>query len=123
MGPEHETFWTLLQNAAHWEFELFLMLIFDVVLGLLIWPFVKEHWKHHVLSDEMHGFAEEHTQEKKMPKPTLQECLMPMIEEQLREAELRGATKMYNLVLKEQLVDTVKFQRRYKPEDALTTKD
>jgi len=49
---EQETFWTLLTNAAHWYFELFLMFLFDVVIGLAVWPFVRKHWKHHVTRDE-----------------------------------------------------------------------
>ena len=38
---EHETFWTLATDIAHWEFELFLMLIFDVIIGLILWPVVR----------------------------------------------------------------------------------
>ena len=53
--PE-ETFWTLLHDSAHWEFELFVgfveMLIFDVIVGLLIWPFLRKHWTHHLERDE-----------------------------------------------------------------------
>ena len=52
---EEETFWTLFRSAAHWEFELFLMLVFDVVLGAAVWPFVKRHWQHHVGHDRIHG--------------------------------------------------------------------
>jgi hypothetical protein len=29
----HETFWTLLRDRAHWEFELFLMVVFDIFLA------------------------------------------------------------------------------------------
>ena len=47
----HETFWTLLKDPAHWEFELFLMIVFDGAIGALIWPFLKKHWKHHVDRD------------------------------------------------------------------------
>lgn len=51
-----ETFWTLLHDSAHWEFEIFLMVIFDGVIGYLgfklFWPFIKKHWKHHVERDE-----------------------------------------------------------------------
>lgn len=55
MTAETETFWTLLNNAAHWEFELFLMVVFDgIVLGLLF-PFVKRHWVHHVERDQREG--------------------------------------------------------------------
>lgn len=44
MCPEHETFWTLLRDSAHWEFELFLMLLVDFVLLGVAWPFVKRHY-------------------------------------------------------------------------------
>jgi len=50
-----ETFWTLFHNAAHWEFELFLMVVFDVVLGAMIWPFLKSHWTHHTDRDKKDG--------------------------------------------------------------------
>jgi len=46
-----ETFWTLLRNGAHWEFELFLMLLFDGLIGALLWPFVKKHIEHHLERD------------------------------------------------------------------------
>ena len=52
---EVETFWTLLHDKAHWEFEAFLMFLFDFVLGLLIFPFVKKHWDHHVARDHQEG--------------------------------------------------------------------
>jgi hypothetical protein len=48
----HETFWTLLQDPAHWEFELFLMLVFDGMIFGLLFPFVRLHWQHHVRHDE-----------------------------------------------------------------------
>lgn len=44
---EHETFWTLLSDPAHWQFELFLIFLFDVVIGLLIWPPLKRWFRHH----------------------------------------------------------------------------
>ncbi len=49
---EHETFWTLLRDLPHWEFELFLIFIFDVLLGVLIWPQIKKFTKHHKSDDE-----------------------------------------------------------------------
>jgi len=56
---DNETFWTLMHNKAHWEFELFVgfveMLVFDVVVGILIWPWVRTHWKHHVDRDKQEG--------------------------------------------------------------------
>ena len=48
---EHETFLTLLCDRAHWEFEIFVTIVFDgVVLGLC-WPFIKKHWNHHADRD------------------------------------------------------------------------
>lgn len=55
MIAEQETFWSLLHNAAHWEFELFLMAVFDGVLGGLLFPFVKRHWVHHIDRDKREG--------------------------------------------------------------------
>jgi len=56
-----ETFWTLLHDAAHWEFEVFLMVVFDGVVGALLWPFAKKHWDHHVARDR----------KEKAPAPTV----------------------------------------------------
>ena len=47
----HETFWSLLHDAAHWEFEIFLMVLFDGVIAGLLYPFVRKHWEHHVARD------------------------------------------------------------------------
>ena len=44
---EHETFWTLLHNAAHWEFEIFLMVLFDGLIGTILWPFIKRAITHY----------------------------------------------------------------------------
>ncbi len=52
---EKETFWTLLHDSAHWEFEIFLMVIFDLILGGLLWPFVRKHWNHHIARDKKEG--------------------------------------------------------------------
>ena len=46
-----ETFWTLLGYLAHWEFELFLIFLFDVLIGLLIWPYIKKWFRHHKEDD------------------------------------------------------------------------
>ena len=55
-SPEHqETFWTLLRDPAHWGFEIFLMIVFDGIVGALLWPFVRKHWRHHVSHDKLHG--------------------------------------------------------------------
>jgi hypothetical protein len=49
---EHETFWTLIKDVAHWEFEIFLMFIFDVLIGLIIWPFLRSFFVHHKSDDD-----------------------------------------------------------------------
>lgn len=43
----NETFWELLTDPAHWYFEFLLIIIFDVIVGLLIWPFVNKALLHH----------------------------------------------------------------------------
>ena len=52
-----ETYWTLLHDAAHWEFELFVglveMVVFDLIGGLLLWPVIRKHWKHHLFHDQL----------------------------------------------------------------------
>lgn len=49
---EQETFWTLLKDPAHWEFELFLIFIFDVLIGILIWPQIRRFFRHHKDDDD-----------------------------------------------------------------------
>lgn len=39
---DHETFWTLMRDRAHWEFELFVMVVFDGLLFGLLWPFCRK---------------------------------------------------------------------------------
>lgn len=48
---KEETFWTLLGDLAHWEFELFLIFLFDVLIGFIIWPHIKKWFKHHKEDD------------------------------------------------------------------------
>jgi hypothetical protein len=42
-----ETFFDLLKDPAHWEFEIFLIFIFDILIGLLIWPMIQKGLRHH----------------------------------------------------------------------------
>ena len=37
----------LLKSPGHWLFEITLMLIFDFIIGIIIWPFIKHLWKDH----------------------------------------------------------------------------
>jgi hypothetical protein len=52
MSPEHETFFSLLTDVAHWEFEIFLQLVLDILIGLIIWPFFRKKVLHHRLDDQ-----------------------------------------------------------------------
>jgi len=49
---ETETFFTLLKDPAHWEFELFLIFVFDVVLGTLLLPWFRKATNHHEKDDK-----------------------------------------------------------------------
>ncbi len=48
---EHETFWDLFNSIAHWQFEIFLIVLFDGIIGLLIWPKIKKWFTHHEEDD------------------------------------------------------------------------
>lgn len=50
-GCQPETFWELLTSWPHWALEMMLMVIFDGVVGVLVWPFIKKHWAHHKYRD------------------------------------------------------------------------
>jgi hypothetical protein len=38
-------------------FELFLMALFDGVIGCLLWPLIRKHWVHHLDRDKREGIA------------------------------------------------------------------
>ncbi len=44
---EGYTFIELLMDPAHWYFEVFLIILFDLIIGVLIWPFIKKGLLHH----------------------------------------------------------------------------
>ena len=44
---EDESLWTLMHSVAHWEFELILILLFDILIAGLLWPFIRKHINHH----------------------------------------------------------------------------
>ena len=55
LTEQPETFWTLFRSLGHWEFELFLMILFDLIIGGLAWPFIKKHLQHHLAHDKKEG--------------------------------------------------------------------
>jgi len=38
-----ESFWILFRDPGHWMFELFLMALFDGLIGAILWPLIKRH--------------------------------------------------------------------------------
>lgn len=48
---EHETFWDLLTDLPHWQFEVVTTILFDVLIGLMIWPTIKRWFSHHEKDD------------------------------------------------------------------------
>lgn len=52
---EHETFWTLLRNAGHWEFEIFVNLVIDGLICGVVWPWASKHARHHFERDKKEG--------------------------------------------------------------------
>jgi hypothetical protein len=45
---EHETLWGLLTDPKHWALELVIMVVFDGLVGMMMWPIAKRWWgKHH----------------------------------------------------------------------------
>lgn len=42
-----ETYMELMTDPAHWFFEITLIVIFDVLLGMILWPFAKKWLKAH----------------------------------------------------------------------------
>lgn len=53
MNPE--TFSSLLRDSAHWQFEIFVNIVFDGVVMGLVWPFLRRHWGHHIDRDKREG--------------------------------------------------------------------
>jgi hypothetical protein len=49
---EHETFLSLLKDPAHWEMELFLIFIFDIMIGAILLPCFRRATKHHKSDDQ-----------------------------------------------------------------------
>lgn len=49
---EHETFFTLMCSLPHWEFEIFLMFVFDILIGTLLWPLLRKWTNHHKSDDQ-----------------------------------------------------------------------
>jgi hypothetical protein len=48
---EQETFWSLLHSPGHWIFEIFLMLLFDGVIGIFLIPTFRKKILHHKSDD------------------------------------------------------------------------
>lgn len=42
-----ETFTELVKDPNHWYFEIMLMVIFDILIGAIAWPFIKSAIRRH----------------------------------------------------------------------------
>jgi hypothetical protein len=49
---EHETLWSLLKDPNHWIFEIVLMILFDGLIGMLVWPWLRGKLLHHQSDDK-----------------------------------------------------------------------
>lgn len=65
MEIQSETFWTLLTDVAHWQFEIFLIILFDVIVGIIVWPWVRKFILHHESDDERIATLEKEVKELK----------------------------------------------------------
>jgi hypothetical protein len=60
---EHETFMSLLMDPAHWCFELFLIFIFDGLVGMVVWPCFRRFALHHRKDDNKVAVLEQQVKE------------------------------------------------------------
>jgi hypothetical protein len=44
---EPETLWSLLTDRNHWIMEIIIMMLFDGIGGLIVWPFFRKWLLHH----------------------------------------------------------------------------
>lgn len=63
----NETFWTLLHDTAHWEFEIFVTIVVDLLFGALVWnrwlkPLITKQ-RNKTIEEEhsLHNISETHT--------------------------------------------------------------
>ena len=42
-----ETFLELLTDPKHWGLEIVIMVVFDGLVGAILWPFAKRYWQRH----------------------------------------------------------------------------
>lgn len=56
-----ETYMQLLKDPAHWLFELTLVVIFDGLIGLLVWPRIRDHLHRDVRHAAGHPAADDPT--------------------------------------------------------------
>ena len=47
-----ETFWDLVVDVPHWQFEVLTSVVFALIEGIIIYPLWKKWRKHHIRDDE-----------------------------------------------------------------------
>ena len=71
----HESLWSLLTDVNHWIFELILMAIFDGIIGLVVWPRIRQFGLHHKTDDQRIDELEQQVQALKDKLAVLQPLL------------------------------------------------
>lgn len=46
-------FWQMVCDPAHWAFELLVSILFDVVLGIFLWPMIRSCWQARKIAKEL----------------------------------------------------------------------
>lgn len=54
-----ETYWELMGNWPHWAFELTLMALFDIIIGMILWPFAKKWLQNHDTKKHAHEHCDD----------------------------------------------------------------
>lgn len=49
-----ESFWVLFRDPGHWLFELFLIALFDGIIGAILWPRIKRHFHRDIMDGIPH---------------------------------------------------------------------
>ena len=50
--PEHETLLDLLKDPNHWALEIIIMIVFDGLIGFILYPLFRKKVLHHRTDDQ-----------------------------------------------------------------------
>lgn len=89
----NESFQELFMSPGHWEFEIFLMILFDFIFGFLIWqklikPHIHRDIKHAEHDHELHEEVLHETEESLSERVTRLEERIAKYEKEEQEARV-----------------------------------